>query len=131
MATSEWVAGAECFQLWVQVYAMNKCNGHMRHWFTVRGSVGESAPKCVRCGAPNPRSMQSEIARDPTEFETKVLKRIARGYGYFGGGNKQVHYSAAARRLERLGYAAKPGTSWYVTEKGEQYLASLPEQIKY
>lgn len=63
--------------------------------------------------------------RLPTEFETRVLKRIARRYGNFQGGDRQVHYSAAARRLERLGYAAKPGSSWYVTEKGDKFLAEI------
>jgi len=66
--------------------------------------------------------------RLPTEFETIVLKRINRGYGYFSGGNKQVHYSAAARRLEKLGYAAKPGTNWYVTDKGDKFLTEIAKQ---
>lgn len=109
---------------------MSKCNGHSRHWFTERGTVGGYTDKCVRCGSPNPRSMQTEMAREPTEFETKTLRRIARGYGHFGGGDRQVHYSAAARRLERLGYAAKPGLHWYVTDKGREYLASITEGIK-
>jgi len=108
---------------------MNKCNGHMRHWFTRRGSAGEQLDKCVRCGCPNPRSMRTEIARTPTEFETKTLKRIAKGYGYFSGGDGQVAYSAAARRLEKLGYAAHPGSKWYITEKGEKYLLYL-EKLK-
>jgi len=63
------------------------------------------------------------IDRLPTEFETTTLKRIAHNYQLAGNG--QVAYSAAARRLEKLGYAAKPGTLWYVTDKGDKFLASL------
>lgn len=63
--------------------------------------------------------------RLPTEFETKVLKRIQRLRGHFQGGDKQVHFSAAARRLEKLGYATKPGLHWYITDKGDAYLAKI------
>ena len=61
--------------------------------------------------------------RLPTEFETKVLKRMDRNGVLAGDG--QVAISAACRRLEKLGYAAKPGVFWYVTQKGEDYLAAL------
>jgi len=38
----------------------SKCPGHYRHWFTVRGEVGNYQAKCVRCGAPNPRWKDTE-----------------------------------------------------------------------
>jgi hypothetical protein len=60
--------------------------------------------------------------RLPTEFETNVLKRIDNGRGLLAG-DGQVAISAACRRLEKLGYAAHPGTRWYVTTKGDEYLA--------
>jgi hypothetical protein len=65
--------------------------------------------------------------RLPTEFETMILKRIARSLGRFQSGDRQVQYIAAARRLERLGYAGK-GRIWYVTPKGKEYLASLEQK---
>lgn len=37
-----------------------KCPGHQRHWFTVRGAVGLRSPICVRCGAENPRSLTTD-----------------------------------------------------------------------
>lgn len=61
--------------------------------------------------------------RLPTEFETKVLRKIDKGYMLAGDG--MVAISAACRRLEKLGYAAKPGYHWYVTKKGDDFLASL------
>jgi hypothetical protein len=61
--------------------------------------------------------------RLPTPFETKVLQRINRPDAYRSlAGNGMVAISAACRRLEKLGYAAKPGTHWYVTDKGDEYL---------
>lgn len=105
---------------------MSSCKGYQRHWFT--DPAGNSMGECQRCGAPNPRAITADRDRDPTEFETKVLRRIARGHGHFSGGNKSVHLSAAARRLERLGYAAHPGTSWYATEKGKAYLDALSKK---
>lgn len=45
--------------------------------------------------------------------------------GDFGSGDGRVHWVAAARRLERLGYAMKPGENWYTTDKGDAYLKSL------
>lgn len=63
--------------------------------------------------------------RLPSEFETKVLKRINRPDAYrILAGNKMVAISAACRRLEKLGYAGK-GISWYVTKKGDDYLTSI------
>lgn len=35
--------------------ARPKCPGHVRHWFTNYGCVGDYVEKCVRCGAPNPK----------------------------------------------------------------------------
>lgn len=67
--------------------------------------------------------------RLPTQFEAKVLRRIERGG--FQGGNKQVHFSAAARRLEKLGYAMKPGLHWYVTDKGKAYVESIRQTWTY
>jgi hypothetical protein len=29
--------------------------GNRKHWFAYYGLVGSSAPKCQRCGAPNPK----------------------------------------------------------------------------
>lgn len=60
--------------------------------------------------------------RTPTTFETKVLKRIANDRMLAGDG--MVAISAACRRLEKLGYAAKPGLRWYVTDKGDEWLAT-------
>jgi hypothetical protein len=68
-----------------------------------------------------------EIMKDrlPSEFETKVLKRIdLPDWRRSLAGNKMVAISAACRRLEKLGYAGK-GVSWYVTKKGDEYLASI------
>lgn len=107
---------------------MNKCKGHLRHWFTKRGAVGEYLDKCVRCGAPNPRSTRTEIDGTPTAFETKILKKIKASRGSFGSGAGRVHWVAAARRLERMGFASKPGLHWWTTEKGDKYLDSLRER---
>jgi len=60
--------------------------------------------------------------RLPTEFETNVLKRIDNSRVLAGDG--MVAISAACSRLEKLCYAAHPGTRWYVTAKGDVYLAS-------
>jgi ribosomal protein S19E (S16A) len=70
--------------------------------------------------------------RLPTEFETKVLKRMTRPDAYkILAGDKMVAISAACRRLEKLGYAAKPGTNWYVTDKGEKYLAEIAAAVEH
>jgi hypothetical protein len=66
--------------------------------------------------------------RIPTPFESKVLRRIQRGH--FQGGDRQVAYSAAARRLEQLGYAMKPGEHWWTTDKGDAYLATCDAEAK-
>ena len=64
--------------------------------------------------------------RLPTEFETKVLRRIAKpDWQRILAGNKMVAVSAACRRLEKLGYAAKPGMRWYITDKGEKFLTEI------
>ena len=36
---------------------MSRCPNNVRHWFTVYRMVGVRAPKCQRCGAPNPRPL--------------------------------------------------------------------------
>src|SRR5688572_21938377 len=98
---------------------MGGCKGHQRHWFTAVGEVGNQLSNCRRCGAPNPRDPN----RLPTEFETKVLRYMTKpDYLRALAGNNKVAISAACRRLEKMGYAAKPGTSWWVTDKGEEYL---------
>ncbi len=63
--------------------------------------------------------------RLPTEFETRVLKNIVRARGGYQSGDRRVHFIAAARRLEKLGYATKPSTHWWVTDKGEKYLTEI------
>ena len=60
--------------------------------------------------------------RLPTTFETKVLKRIANNRMLAGNG--MVAISAACHRLEGLGYAAHPRALWYVTDKGDEWLAT-------
>jgi hypothetical protein len=63
--------------------------------------------------------------RLPTEFETKILKRInLPDWKRSLAGNGLVAISAACRRLEKLGYAGK-GAHWYVTRKGDEFLAQL------
>lgn len=62
--------------------------------------------------------------REPTEFELRVLRRI--GNGRFQGGDRQVHFCAAARRLEKMGYAVKT-EHWYLTGKGRSYLEAHPK----
>lgn len=64
--------------------------------------------------------------RLPTEFETKVLRRMAKDH--ILAGNKLVAISAACRRLEKLGYAAHPLTHWWVTDKGWNYLRTVTEE---
>lgn len=61
-----------------------------------------------------------------TVFEQTVLEMIAK-YGTVFPGNKRVHYSLAARRLEKKGYCKK-GSSWYVTQKGRDYLSKGIDQ---
>jgi len=39
---------------------MPKCPGHMRHWFAPHGIPYVRSPRCVRCGAPNPRPLSDE-----------------------------------------------------------------------
>lgn len=36
-------------------YVKLRCPGHNRHWFTQRGAPTMRLPRCVRCGAPNPK----------------------------------------------------------------------------
>lgn len=63
--------------------------------------------------------------RLPTDFETMVLRRIAQpAWHRILAGNGQVAISAACRRLEKLGYAAKPGSLWHITDKGQAWLTS-------
>ena len=38
----------------------DRCRGNARHWFTVRGHVGARTPRCVRCGATNPKELTSD-----------------------------------------------------------------------
>ena len=56
-------------------------------------------------------------------------KRCRAKSGSFGSGNRQVHYVAAARRLERLGYASKAGLHWWSTDKGDEYIESLDKKV--
>lgn len=67
--------------------------------------------------------------RHPTVFEFRVLKQIA-NTGRVITGDSVVQYAAAARRLERLGYAFK-GKYWYLTDKGQKYLAIQVALIKW
>ncbi len=78
---------------------------------------------CPRCGLKLYMFEKVRTARLPTTFETMVLTRIRNRRMLAGDG--MVAISAACRRLERMGYASKPGVSWYVTEKGEKYLAGI------
>ena len=64
--------------------------------------------------------------RQPTDFETRVLRGIKRGAMIAGA--KIVHVTAAARRLETLGYAVK-SYDWYVTLKGDEYLLELDRGV--
>lgn len=57
-----------------------------------------------------------------SDFELKVLRRIARN-GMISG-NKMVAVTAAARRLERKGYAHK-SLHWHITDKGRSYIAEI------
>lgn len=66
--------------------------------------------------------------RAPTDFETKCLFMIAK-YSKVPTGNKSVHYTAAARRLEKLGYSEKVYW-WYLTEKGRAYLKKIAPDNK-
>jgi len=63
--------------------------------------------------------------REPTGFEVKVLRAIDRGSNI--SGDPCVAYVAAARRLERNGYASKGG-SWFVTRKGRTWLETSRKQ---
>lgn len=59
---------------------------------------------------------------DVSEFELKVLKAIALPHWQRTiSGNKMIARTAAARRLERKGYAGK-AVDWYVTKKGQAVL---------
>jgi hypothetical protein len=37
-----------------------RCPGHARHWFAPYGHPGLRLPKCIRCGAPNPRPLTTD-----------------------------------------------------------------------
>ena len=52
---------------------MTNCPGHARHWFTVRGHVGLRSPKCVRCGAPNPRQLTTDDWRGLLDYAPHLL----------------------------------------------------------
>lgn len=54
-------------------------------------------------------------------FDLSVLKLLASGRD-LPLGDKMIKYIGAARRLEKRGYLAKPGTRFYVTQAGEDYL---------
>lgn len=43
------------------------CSQGVRHWFAYYGLVGSSAPKCQRCGEPNPNydPERDDKANDP------------------------------------------------------------------
>ncbi len=61
--------------------------------------------------------------RLPTEFEVQVLRWVEK-YNRVAAGNKSVHFSAAARRLEKLGFVVR-GRAWYLTDKGREHLRGL------
>lgn len=62
--------------------------------------------------------------RTPTDFETKIMSFIY-AYGRIFTGNKSVANGAAARRLEKLGYAGQiEGPKWLLTTKGKEWLVS-------
>lgn len=67
--------------------------------------------------------------RTPTEFETRVMRRI-KCYGDLYGGDKMVHWVNGARRLEKLGYLGK-STRWYFTDKGERWMKAHPQSGLY
>jgi hypothetical protein len=39
---------------------VSRCAGHSRHWFAPYGVPGVRLPKCIRCGAPNPRPLTTD-----------------------------------------------------------------------
>ena len=45
-----------------------RCPGHARHWFTVYGAPGLRAPKCKRCGAPNPRPLTAQEIHEHDDY---------------------------------------------------------------
>lgn len=53
--------------------------GNMRHWFTVRGTVGLRAPTCQRCGAENPRPLTTDERLDYEEFMRNVERAQREG----------------------------------------------------
>ncbi len=50
----------------------DRCRGHARHWFAMHGFVGVRCPKCVRCGAPNPKKLSAE---EQAEYDYLVRQR--------------------------------------------------------
>jgi hypothetical protein len=54
-----------------------RCTGGARHWFTVVGAVGLRSPVCRRCGAPNPRITEDELA----EYRAMVERGWVRDIG--------------------------------------------------